>query len=198
MLSTSFFFFCVPSYISEFHHFGWGFCVCDRFFNPAIESHILSSWMVHAGCVFVAGIHLSRTWTSGSFESMQCNACVHRLDLGLYSHWKGVWGNGVRICVYSMGKLPSIECSEENRSHNAASCRTASPTHYWVSCSGPMLSTICCSCLFQAHCKGCTSASLSTRRIWWERHFAEDTQCRCHGGWGQGRYTRVCMKWVCT
>ena len=35
-----------------------------------------SSWMVHAGCVFVAGIHPSRTGMSGSFESKQWNACV--------------------------------------------------------------------------------------------------------------------------
>ena len=41
--------------------------------------------MVCAGCVFVAGIHPSRTWTSGSLESVRWNACVHRLDLGLYS-----------------------------------------------------------------------------------------------------------------
>ena len=58
-------------------------------------SHILSSWMVHAGCVFVANTHLSRTWMSGSFESVQWHACVHRLDLGLYSS-KRVLGNGVR------------------------------------------------------------------------------------------------------
>ena len=34
-------------------------------------SCILSSWMVHAGCVFVAAIHLSRTWVSWSFKSLQ-------------------------------------------------------------------------------------------------------------------------------
>ena len=34
-------------------------------------SHISLSWMVGAGCVFVAGIHLSRTWKSGSVESVQ-------------------------------------------------------------------------------------------------------------------------------
>ena len=33
---------------------------------------------MHAGCVFVAGIHPSRTWMSGSFESMRWNECVHR------------------------------------------------------------------------------------------------------------------------
>ena len=64
--------------------------------------HIPSSWMVHAGCVFVAGIHPSRTWMSGSFESVWWNACVHRQDLGLYSHPKSFFGNGVR----THGKLP--------------------------------------------------------------------------------------------
>ena len=51
-------------------------------------SHILSSWMVYAGCVFVAGIHPFRTCVSGSFEFVQWSACVHRLDLGLCSHPK--------------------------------------------------------------------------------------------------------------
>ena len=55
------------------------------FYSNHWGSHILSSWIVHAGCVCVASIHLSRTWTSWSFESMRWNACVHRLDLGVYS-----------------------------------------------------------------------------------------------------------------
>ena len=48
--------------------------------------------MVHAGCVFVASIHPSRTWMSGSFESLQWNACVHRLNLSLCSHPKEFFG----------------------------------------------------------------------------------------------------------
>ena len=36
------------------------FCICDCFLIQPRGSHILSSWMVHAGCVFVAGIDLSR------------------------------------------------------------------------------------------------------------------------------------------
>ena len=28
---SPFFFYCVPSYISGVHHFGWNFCACDRF-----------------------------------------------------------------------------------------------------------------------------------------------------------------------
>ena len=69
-------------------------------------SHIPSSRMVHAGCVFVAGIHPSRTWMSGSFETVWWNACMHRLDVGLYSHLK-VWGNGVWTHVNPKGKFPS-------------------------------------------------------------------------------------------
>ena len=65
--------------------------------------------MVRAGCVFVAGIHPSRTWTSGSFEPMRWNACMHRLDLGLYSHPKEFLGNGVWTHVNSKGKVPSTE-----------------------------------------------------------------------------------------
>ena len=57
-------------------------------FNPTVEVDTLSSWMVRAGCIFVAGIYLSRTCMSGSFESMQWNTHVHRLDPGLYSHPK--------------------------------------------------------------------------------------------------------------
>ena len=64
--------------------------------------------MVHAGCVFGAGIHLSKTCMSGSFVSVWWNACVHRQDLGLYSHPKELLGNGVRTQVNSKGKIPSI------------------------------------------------------------------------------------------
>ena len=83
-------------------------CMWPFFFKSYHRgSYILSSWMVHAGCVSVAGIHLSRTWMSGSFESVHWNACVHRLDLGLYSHPKEFWGNGVRTHVNSKRKIPS-------------------------------------------------------------------------------------------
>ena len=63
--------------------------------------------MVHTWCVFVADIHLSRSWMSGSFQSVRWNPCEHRLVLGLYSHLKEFWGNGVRTHVNSKGKIPS-------------------------------------------------------------------------------------------
>ena len=74
---------------------------------------------------------------SGSFQFVRSNPCVHRLDLGLYSHQKEFWGNGVRSHVNSKGKIPSTESSEEVQTYNAASRRTASPTHYQLSYSGP-------------------------------------------------------------
>ena len=63
--------------------------------------------MVHARCVFVTSIHPSRTWTSGSFESVRWNACVHRLDLSLSSHPKEFLENEVRTHVNSKGKSTS-------------------------------------------------------------------------------------------
>ena len=48
--------------------------------------------MVHAGCVFVASIHPSRAWMTGSFESVRWDECAHRLDLGLYSHLRVLGG----------------------------------------------------------------------------------------------------------
>ena len=70
-----------------------------------IGSHIPSSWIVHAGCVFLAGIHPTRTWMSGSFDSVRWNVCEHRLDLSLYSS-KRVLGYRVRTHVNSKGENP--------------------------------------------------------------------------------------------
>ena len=91
--------------------------------------------------LFVADIHPSWTWMSGSFESVCLNACVHRLDLGLYSHPKEFVGNGVRTHVNSEGKIPSSRGSEEDPTHNAGSGRTASPAHYPLNYSGPFCQT---------------------------------------------------------
>ena len=58
---------------------------------------------------------------SGSFESVQWNACVHRLDLGLHSHLKEFLGNGVRTHVNSKGKIPSTGSSEGDRNRSVSS-----------------------------------------------------------------------------
>ena len=88
-----FFFFAFPSYISGVHHFWVRFLHMWPFFNPTVKvvTFRLCGWCL-LGVFFVAGMHPSRTWTSGSFESVQWNACMHRLDLSLYSHPKEFWG----------------------------------------------------------------------------------------------------------
>ena len=99
--------------------------------------------MVHAGCVFVAGIHLSRTWTSGWFESVRWYACVHRLDLSLYSHPKEVFREWSQNPCYLQGKNPLYwkKLSPEDGTHDPASSRTASPTHYQRAIPAPLADT---------------------------------------------------------
>ena len=123
--------------------------------------------MVRAGCVFVAGIHPSRTWTSGSFESVRWNACMHRLDLGLYSDPKEFWGNGVWTHVNSKGKIPSTGKCPQRRIEPATLWQRAQalPTELFrppppgsfislslIYCvkSGYLYSTLCRSLLFGA------------------------------------------------
>ena len=86
------FFFCVPQLYLWGSPSWEGFLRVSPFFlSNHWGSHIPALWMVHARCVFVAGIHRSKTWMSGSFESLRWNACVHGLDFGLYSHLKEFW-----------------------------------------------------------------------------------------------------------
>ena len=125
---------CSQLFISGVHHSGRDFLNVTIFFIIQLRgSHILSSWMVQAGSVFVAGIHLFRTWMSGSFEFVWWNVHVHRLDLNLYSHPKEFGGTESDPMLTTREKIPSIKGSEEDRIHDAASCRTASPTHYQLS-----------------------------------------------------------------
>ena len=52
-----------------------------------------------------------------------------------------VWGNGVRIHVNSKGKITPTgkkNSSEEDRTHDAARSRTASPTHYQRAIPAPV------------------------------------------------------------
>ena len=85
--------------------------------------------MIHAGCVFVACIQLSRTWISGSLECVQWNASVHKLDLGLYSHPKECWGNGVRTHINSNGTNPLYH---ENSTQRRIEPTTLHPAGQWA------------------------------------------------------------------
>ena len=100
------------------------------YFNPTIKvvTFRLRGWCV-LGMFFVASIHPSRTWTSGSFESVRLNACVHRLDLGLYSHSKEFLGEWSLNSCYLQGKNPLYWkiSPEEDRTRDAVD---SEPKHY--------------------------------------------------------------------
>ena len=103
---------CSPAISLGFTMLGEIFVYVTIFQSNHWGSHIPSLLMAYAWCIFVAGNHPSRTRMSESFQSVWCNACVHRLDLSLCSHPK-----------------------EFDRTHGAASSSTTSPTHYQLSYS---------------------------------------------------------------
>ena len=134
-----------PTYTSGVHQFGWDFCVCDPFFfYPTIE---VDTFRLHGWCMLgvflLPAFILSRTWTAGSFECVRWNACVHRLDLGLYSHPKEILGNGVRTILspWEKSSLPEKFSSEEDQTHDDASSTTASPTRYQWAIPAPQTCT---------------------------------------------------------
>ena len=123
------FFVVVVVVVGGFCLVGW-FFVCFWF---VLFCFVFVFCFVCCCCWFLASNHPSRTWISGSFESVRWNACVHRLDLGLYSYPKEFLGNGVRTHVDSKLNVSSTEkkfSPEEDWTRDAASGRTASPTHY--------------------------------------------------------------------
>ena len=85
--------------------------------------------MVRAGCVFVAGIHPSRTWTSGSFEvrAMKC-MCAQTRPRFILSSERVFWGNGVWTHVNSKGKIPSTGKFPQTRIEPCGQRAQALPT----------------------------------------------------------------------
>ena len=74
---------------------------------------------------------------SGSFESVRWNACLHRLDLGLYSNPKEFQGNGVRTHFNSKGKIPCTRKKSPQRrieptTPHQAGQQAQLPTSYFV------------------------------------------------------------------
>ena len=76
--------------------------------------------------------------------SVRWNVCVHRLDLGLFSHPKAFKVMESEPTLTPRGKIPSTGGSEEGRTRDSASRRTESPTHYRLSKSGPHLKHLLC------------------------------------------------------
>ena len=68
-------------------------------------------------------------------REMKCMCAQSRSQPILLS--ERVLGNGVWTHVNSKGKIHSTRGSEKGQTHDAASCRTASQTHYQLSYSRP-------------------------------------------------------------
>ena len=73
---------------------------------------------------------------SGSLESVRRNACVHRLDLGLYSNLKESLRMESEPMLTPREKSPVPE-AESRIASESASHRTVSPKYYQLSYSGP-------------------------------------------------------------
>ena len=90
---------------------------------------------------------------STSLESVQWNACVHKLDLSVYSHSKAILGNEFRTHVNSKRKILSTGkfSSEEDWTQGAASNRAASPTHCQQTIPAPFIITLPYTALHSYH-----------------------------------------------
>ena len=84
------------SYVSGVHHFGVRFLCMWSFlfvFNPTLRlSHSVFVNSAYWVCLKLPPFTRLRHECQDLFESVGWNECVHRLDLGLYSHPKEFWG----------------------------------------------------------------------------------------------------------
>ena len=74
------------------------------------------------------------------------NACVHRLDFGLFSHPNEVLAGMESEPMITPRKNPLYrkkKSPQKDRTHDVASSRTASQTHYQMSYSGPFSDQTC-------------------------------------------------------
>ena len=130
---------------SAFPAFSLGFTILVRFlrmwpsFFPSNHrgSHIPSSWMMLCWVCFccrhspIKDMSVKIFWV----RAMEC-MCSQARPRSILSS-EGVLGTGVRTQVKFKGKIPFIGGSEEVRTRGTVSHRTASPTHYRLSYSGP-------------------------------------------------------------
>ena len=126
------FFFCLPSYICGVHHLV-SLCVFDCFLNPTIEvvTFRLCGWSMVCFCCRHSPVEDMNVRFFG-VRAMGMHVCID-----CNSHPKEFWRNGERNHLNSKGKIQSKGGSEEVRTRDAVSYRTASPTHYRLSYTAP-------------------------------------------------------------
>ena len=126
--------------------------------------------MVHAECVSVAGIHPSRMYECPDLLSL-CDGMpsVHRLELGLCSHPKEFWGNGVRTHVNSKGKIPSTRKILPRGGWNPRCCikQDSEPNTLPMSYLGP------------AHCTDHDDTDLFVGRLTSQQHASVSQEWIC-------------------
>ena len=105
-------------------------------FNPTIEvvTFRLREWCM-LGVLFLPAF--SPLGHEIQNRVSPCDGMHECTDLGLYSRPKEFLRNAARTHVNSMGKIPSTGGSEDGRTRDAASLRTASPKLYLLNYSGP-------------------------------------------------------------
>ena len=138
--ALSIFLLCSPAVSLGFTHlreifFFFFFFAYVTVFNPTIEVvtfRLRGLFILGVFCVFlvVAGIHPPRTWMLGYFEYVRWNACVHRLDLGLYSHPKDFFAGNIPSMEKNLprGVLNPWRCTKQDSEPNTL------PTSYSGSC----------------------------------------------------------------
>ena len=91
-----------------------GQCLRCRRLDPAcIWVTLIVYFLQHDGNLFLLLLlHFPAIFL---WFTMPWNACVHRLDVGLYSHPKEFRGSGVRIHVNSQGKIPLYQKNSPQR-----------------------------------------------------------------------------------
>ena len=132
----TFFFCCIPSYISGGFHFWRDFWACDHSFNPTIEvvTIHLCGWCMLGVFLLPAFTHLGHECRV-LFEFVWWNAYVHRLDLSLYSHQKEFYGMESKPTLTPREKSPLLEA--QSRVELMTQHKAGQPTHYPLSYSGP-------------------------------------------------------------
>ena len=96
------------------------------FFNPTIE---VVTFHLHGTGRCMLGVFLLPVFRNFWVHPMAC-MCVQTRPLFILSSER-VLRNEARTHVNSKGKIPSNRGSEEGWTRDAASCRTASQTHYY-------------------------------------------------------------------
>ena len=135
------FFICIPQLYLWVSPFWVRFLRMWPFFNPTIEvvTLCLCGWRMLAVFLLPAFTCLGHKCQDLSSLCDGMHACTDKTSAYTLIR-KSFGGMESEPMLTPRGKSPLLEkfSSDEDQTHNAALSRTASPTHYQLSCSGPL------------------------------------------------------------